>query len=103
MLDKNRLTFVLVVSLLVVVGLGVDSQPQQGKRDIPTSVIGEKVHGITYKVDQGRSFHLIQIGALEKKYLFLALSTDPIYKHLNVTLTIYKAGTQTPLTRCLKE
>lgn len=61
------------------------------------------IKGVSYKIDQGRSFHLISIPTLEKKYLFVALTADEIYAHLELNLTLYKQGAQTPLKKCVKQ
>lgn len=65
--------------------------------------MGAIIKGVNYKVDQGRSFQLIRLTTLDKKYFFLSLTADEIYSHLELSLTIMKEGTQTPLKKCIKE
>lgn len=72
-------------------------------KQIPTSKVGEVIKGINYKVDQFRSFQLIFVPALERKYLFFSLTADQIYAHVELNLTLYKQGAQIPLKHCVKQ
>jgi hypothetical protein len=65
--------------------------------------VGDVIKGVNYKIDQGRSFQLIHIPTLDRKYLFVSLTSDEIYAHLALNLTIYKQGAQTPLKSCIKQ
>lgn len=98
-MNTTKVLVLLVVFLFVF----ADSNDSSQQKTIPTSNVGDIIKGVTYKVDQGRSFHMVYVPTLVKKYLFFSMTTDPIYKHLNITLSIIKQSSQTPLYRCLKE
>lgn len=72
-------------------------------KEIPTLTAGQQAQGAIYKADRYKSYHLLSVPTLDKKYLFITVSTDPIYQHLNISLLIYKQGQQSPLQKCDKE
>lgn len=85
--------------LLFVIAARADKQSQE----IPTMVVGQQASGVIYKADRYKSYHLLSVPTLDKKYLFVTVNTDPIYQHLNISLLIYKQGQQTPLQKCDRE
>ncbi len=96
-------TSLSVFLLLLLIASSQGAKSSNSNKEIPTSKVGEVIKGINYKVDQGRSFQLISVPTLDKKYLFVSLSADQIYSHLELNLTIYKQGAQTALKRCVKQ
>lgn len=86
------ITIALALSLiLTLINSQGTSQPQTAKA-IPTSKVGDLIKGVNYKIDQGKSFHLINIPTLDKKYLFFSVITDEIYKHLDLNISIFRSG-----------
>jgi hypothetical protein len=87
--------------LLILLAPALADPPQvdnsSKNKEINTSVVGQIIKGAIYQVDSYRNFHLINVPSLDKKYLFLSISFDQIYSHLNFSLLIYKQGAQTPL------
>jgi len=77
--------------------------PQSAQKEIPTILIGEMAQGQLYKVDRYKSYHLVRVNSIDKKYLFFSLQTEEVYEGFNLSLTIYKQGTQSPLVHCEKE
>lgn len=100
---KSKIFITIVLLLLFLSAGAADNQNAHKKIEIPNNKVGDVIKGISYKVDQGRSFQLINLPTLPKKYLFLSLKADEIYEHLELSLSIYKEGSQTPLHRCLKD
>lgn len=100
---KSKIFITIVLLLLLNFARAADNQSAHKKIEIPNNKVGDVIKGVSYKVDQGRSFQLINVPTLPKKYLFLSLKADEIYEHLELSLTIHKEGSQAPLHRCLKD
>lgn len=79
---KFKEKFLVFLILLCLASAQQAQQQQDKKLDIPTSRVGDVIKGVNYKIDQGRSFHLIFVPSVEKKYLFFSLASDKIYAHL---------------------
>lgn len=52
-------------------------QPTQ--KEIPTIIVGQIAEGQLYKVDRYKSYHLINVNSIDKKYLFFSLKTEEVY------------------------
>lgn len=100
---KSKILITIVFLLFLSFARADGEQAAHKKILIPNSKVGDVIKGVSYKLDQGRSFQLINVPTLLKKYLFLSLQADEIYEHLELSLSIHKEGSQTPLHRCLKE
>lgn len=85
--------------MLIAIAATADSL----NKEIPTMTAGQQAQGAIYKADRYKSYHLLSVPTLDKKYLFITVTVDPIYQHLNVSLLIYKQGQQSPLQKCDKE
>ena len=71
--------------------------------EIPTMMSGQTVSGQVYKADGYKGYHLLKVTSIDKKFLFITLGTEEIYKHLNMNLLFYRAGAKEPFKTCLKE
>lgn len=60
-----------LLALLIATALGADNQT----KEIPTMTVGQIANGVVYKADRFKSYHLISVPSIDKKYLFITLST----------------------------
>jgi hypothetical protein len=63
----------LVISIVFLALLQINAQ--SGQKDIPTIGINQISQGKLYKVDNFKSYHLINVNSIDKKYLFFSLKT----------------------------
>lgn len=64
---------ILVLTLVCLSLLQVGAQSAQ--KEIPTIGLNQIAQGKVYKVDNFKSYHLINVNSIEKKYLFFSLKT----------------------------
>jgi len=65
-----KILIVTIVCLLVL-----EIHTQLGQKDIPKMGINQISEGKLYQVDNYKSYHLINVDSIDKKYLFFSLKT----------------------------
>ena len=58
----KKMAYLFLLALFISNSIAVQTQNGAVQANVPVSNIGDTIKGISYKVDQGRSSHYIQVG-----------------------------------------